>query len=95
MDDVVGERQEPSPEEEAEMQDKMTEMAQCMRDRGHDMPDPEVDGGRVTMEAGSEEGDGGPPPEPDEEFDADMEECSEEAGMEGPGGPVGPAGEED
>lgn len=84
IEDVVGERQEPSPEEEAEMQDKFTEMAECMRDRGHDMPDPEVDGGGVIISRDEE--DGGEPPEEDPEFESDMEECSEEAGVEGPGG---------
>jgi hypothetical protein len=75
-----------SPEEQAEMQDKLTAMAECMRARGHDMPDPQVagDGGvMIRSEAGGPGGDGGGPP--DEEFEQDMEECSEEAGMEGPG----------
>jgi hypothetical protein len=75
-----------SPEQQAEMQDKLTAMAECMRARGHDMPDPQVadDGGVMTRrEAGGSDGAAGGPP--DEEFEQDMEECSDEAGMEGPG----------
>ena len=36
-----------SPEEQAEMQDRLVALAECMRARGHDMPDPQVgeDGG--------------------------------------------------
>jgi hypothetical protein len=78
-----------SPEEQAEMQDKLTAMAECMRARGHDMPDPQVadDGGvmiRSEAEAAGPGGPGGGPP--DEEFEQDMEECSEEAGMGDRGG---------
>jgi hypothetical protein len=71
-----------TPEEQAEMQDRLVEMAECMRERGHDMPDPQVgEGGMVTIGGGP--GQGGPVPgSPEEdEFMADMEECSEEAGM--------------
>jgi hypothetical protein len=86
-----------SPEEQAEMQDRLVAMAECMRARGHDMPDPQVgeDGGvTVRREAGAPGEAGGPP---DEQFDQDMEECSDEAGMdEGPmGGPRGNSSSED
>ena len=84
-----------SPEEQAEMQDKLTAMAECMRARGHDMPDPQVadDGGVIVRsEAGSGGAGGGPP---DEEFEQDMEECSEEAGMDGPGPMTSRSDEED
>ena len=75
-----------SPEEQAEMQDRLTAMAECMRERGHDMPDPQVngDGGvRITRggPASGSGGDGAGGGPPDEEFEQDMEECSEEAGM--------------
>lgn len=79
------------PEEQAERQDQMVEVAQCMRDRGHDMPDPEVDeNGRVTMQAGAGQ-DTGPAPGSGEEdeFESDMTECQEEAGMEIPRGGSG------
>ncbi len=78
---------EIDPEEQAEMQDQLVAVAECMRERGHDMPDPEVssDGG-VRMGIGSP-GDGSGPP--DEEVEQDLEECHEEAGLESPefGGP--------
>jgi hypothetical protein len=87
MDDARANMPKPSPEELAEMQDKMVAMAECMRARGYDMPDPEVaeDGG-VKMRVGR----GGPQDKAgggDEQFEKDQEECNAEAGMEeGPGG---------
>jgi hypothetical protein len=68
----------PSAEEQAEMQDKLIEAAQCMRDRGHDVADPQVssDGG-VTIS-------GGPPAADDEQFQQDFEECNAEVGLMGP-----------
>lgn len=75
-----------SPEEQAEMQDKLTAMAECMRARGHDMPDPQVaDDGGVMIRSEAPGAGGGPGGPPDEEFEQDMEECSEEAGMDGGG----------
>jgi hypothetical protein len=86
-----------SPDEQAEMQDRLVAMAECMRARGHDMPDPQVgeDGGvTIRREAGAPGEVGGPP---DEQFDQDMEECSDEAGMgDGPmRGPRGNSSSED
>ena len=47
------------------------------------MPDPEIDEkGRVTFGAGP--GEGGEGSEPDEEFQQDMEDCQEQAGMDMP-----------
>lgn len=88
MDDIRGQRTPPSPEELAEMQDKLLVMAQCMRDRGYDMPDPQISTeGGIEISIGAEEGGtGGPRPDQDEEWMKDQEECSEEAGMEGPEG---------
>jgi hypothetical protein len=79
------------PEEQAERQDQMIEVAQCMRDRGHDMPDPEVDeNGRVTVQAGPGQATGPAPGSGGEdEFESDMSECQEEAGMEMPDGAGG------
>jgi hypothetical protein len=72
-----------SPEEQAEMQDQMLAMAQCMRAKGHDMPDPQVnDKGQVQVHVG--EGDGGGPDRDDPDFQHDMEECSQEAGLRPP-----------
>lgn len=84
------------PEEQAERQDQMIEVAQCMRDRGYDMPDPEVDeNGRVTVQASGGEGTAGQGPggapgsAEQEQFESDMSECQEEAGMEMPDGAGG------
>ena len=72
-----------TPEEQAEMQDRLVAMAECMRARGHDMPDPQVgEGGRVTIGGGPGAPLGGGPG--DDEFRQDMEECGDEAGMDGP-----------
>jgi hypothetical protein len=77
-----------SPEEQAEMQDQMVAAAECMRSKGYDMPDPEVnsDGGISISRRGPS---GGPTPEDEEQFQDDMDACQEDAGFEGPGG--GPA----
>jgi hypothetical protein len=66
---------EIDPEQQAEMQDQLVEVAECMREKGYDMPDPEVDDkGRVTVRGGPGEGSGGPGAG-DEEFEQDMEDC--------------------
>jgi hypothetical protein len=90
LEDVRGEMPELSPEEIAEMQDKLVAMAECMRGKGYDMPDPQVsgDGGvQIQMRGGGAATDGAP----SEEMQQDQQECSEEAGLEnGPlGGPGG------
>jgi hypothetical protein len=83
-----------SPEEQAEMQDRLVAMAECMRARGHDMPDPQVeDGGGVRITRGAPGDEGAGPP--DEQFEQDMEECSEEAGMEGPGAVTNRSGDDE
>jgi hypothetical protein len=41
------------PAKEARMQDALFAYARCMRAEGIDMPDPQVDGGRVLFEMGS------------------------------------------
>lgn len=68
----------------AEQKQSFLDHAQCMRDRGWDMPDPTFDGGRVESEfrRGSE---GAPAPD-DPQFEADMQECLVEAGVETPEG---------
>jgi hypothetical protein len=84
MDEAMPEV-EIDPEEQAEMQDRLVEVAQCMRDRGYDMPDPEVDeNGRVTMQIGGPGGGDVESAGPDGDQQHDMEECEAEAGMEGP-----------
>ena len=82
------------PEQQAEMQDQLVAVAECMRERGHDMPDPEVNGdGTVEMRVG---GPGGPRGErPDEEFEQDLEECHEAAGVDPPSGGGGRTNDEE
>ena len=65
-----------------EEKQQFLDMAQCMRDHGYDFPDPTFDGGRVTQKI--EKGEGDAPGPEDPAFEADMEECSAEAGMEPP-----------
>jgi hypothetical protein len=91
LEEAMPEAEQLSPEEQAERQDQMLAMAQCMRDKGYDMPDPQVDSNgrfRVERRAGAASGDG--PPEDEEKFREDMEACSEEAGL--PDGPAGGGG---
>ena len=74
-----------SDQDLAELQDQLRAMAECMRDRGFDVPDPEI----------RKVGDGGPPPDPsgspgfdpdDPAFRAAERECSDGAGRPTPGG---------
>jgi hypothetical protein len=94
MEDALPEPEDLSPEEVAERQDQLLAMAQCMRDKGYDMPDPEVDSsGRVTIGRRGGPADGGSgtgPPADEDQFREDMEACQDEAGMDLPAG--GPAG---
>jgi hypothetical protein len=81
-----------TPEEQAEMQDEMVAVAQCMRDKGWNMPDPEVgEGGEVRVQVGPDDETSGraPTPENQEAHMEDMEACQDELGIEGrgPGGP--------
>jgi hypothetical protein len=78
MEEVMGARPDLSPEEQAEMEDQALAFAQCMRDNGVDMPDPEFDGdGRVTQEMrGVDPG--------DESFQEAQDACAERMGGEGP-----------
>lgn len=70
-----GEAPEMSPEDKQAMLD----MAQCMRDRGYDFPDPQFDGGRITQRI--DKGEEGIDPE-DPAFRADIDECHEESGLD-------------
>ncbi|GEK19776.1 hypothetical protein CXY01_02960 [Cellulomonas xylanilytica] len=68
----------------AEQKQSFLDHAQCMRDRGWDMPDPTFDGGRVESEF--RRGDQGAPAPDDPQFEQDMQECLVEAGVETPDG---------
>ena len=75
-----------TPEQQAELQDQALTMAQCMRGRGWDFPDPEVsvDGSTVGIAIGP----GSDLPEPGdpdaEQFEQDQEECDVESGLRDP-----------
>jgi hypothetical protein len=74
IEDVMPEIQ-LSPEERAEMEDRMLAMAECMRSKGHDMPDPQFDdkGGFAV---------GGPELDPDDpDVQEDLDACAEKVGM--------------
>lgn len=93
LDDAFGERPQMSPEEEAEMRDNMLAFAECMRDHGIDMPDPEFEsgGGGFSVRVGEPGASGMDPSDPD--FENAQEACQGELGFEdgkGPGG--GPGG---
>jgi hypothetical protein len=91
LDDVMGERPQMDPEEEAEMRDNMLAFAECMRDHGIDMPDPEFGdgpGGGFSVRQESGGGRGGIDPS-DPDFAEAQEACQGELGFEegeGPGG---------
>lgn len=88
MDEVAPDIQ-LTPEEQAQMQDDMLAMADCMRGKGWDEPDPTVnEDGSVVVRGGPEDRTGGkaPTPENQEEHQADMEACNEELGIDA-GGP--------
>lgn len=69
------------PELPAEQKEALLAAAQCMRDRGWKVADPEFDGGRVTQRLDSRSGID--PSDP--KFRADAQECQQEAGVEMPG----------
>jgi hypothetical protein len=84
---LEGTFQQFSPEQRAEMQDRMVRFAECMRDHGIDMPDPDFSesGGRVrAFQAGP--GGGIDPDDPD--FKKADEACRDEV-FDGQGGPGG------
>ena len=62
---------ELSQEDESAMQDAALEFAQCMRDKGYDMPDPDVSNGGMRIQGG---GDLDPN---DPQVQKDMNECQE------------------
>lgn len=84
MEEVRGQFEPPDPEQLEQMKQAALEFAQCMREHGVDMPDPQFgEDGRVTQVIGGgrlgESGDG-PAPIDSERFEAASEACG------GPGG---------
>jgi len=71
-----------SPEQQAKARKGALKMAQCMRERGFDVPDPQFGtGGRIQQRIGGPGSDVNPE---DPRFQQAMETCSKKAG--GPGG---------
>jgi hypothetical protein len=86
-------REEPSAEELAERQDQALSQAQCMRDRGWDLPDPEIteDGGiSMPISPDADSPIPGPGDPQEDQFEQDRQECHEQSGLPTPeGGVVG------
>jgi hypothetical protein len=75
---------ELDPEQQAEMQERLLEFAQCMRDHGIDMADPVFgEDGRVEIRASAPQS--GADPRDDDDFQAAQEECNQDGGAVGPG----------
>jgi hypothetical protein len=87
LEEARTDREPLSPEEIAERRDQAVAVAECMRERGHDFPDPVVnDEGGIEQETPE----GGRPGDPGfDEFMDDLTACEEAAGMPAPeeGGP--------
>jgi hypothetical protein len=72
-----------SPEQQAKAREQALKMAQCMRERGFDMPDPQFGaGGRIQQRIGGPDSNLNPE---DPRFQQAMEACSKKTGG-GPGG---------
>lgn len=88
-----------SPEEIAERQDQALAMSECMRDRGWDIPDPEVrEDGSISIAVDIEGDDRIIPAPEDPDFDQfkqDQQACHEESGLPGPRGGAGASGGRD
>ena len=85
MQDALPEDQRPDP---TEMRDQLTKLAQCMRDHGINMPDPQVNSdGTVQFGGPSGSGSGGNTLDPsDPDFESARKACQQETGVGGPGG---------
>ena len=83
LEEARPEREPISPDELAERRDQAVALAECMRARGHDFADPVVgeDGG-IQQQVPPGLGPGAPG---FEQFEEDLADCTEEAGMEAPG----------
>jgi hypothetical protein len=89
MRDAIPEDQRPDP---AEMQDQLLKLAQCMREHGIDMPDPQVNSdGTVEIGGAPGSSSGGHMPDPnDPDFESARKACQQETGVGGPGGDEAP-----
>jgi hypothetical protein len=77
LDEAGAGQGQANPERAAEMRDRVAALGDCMRSRGHDdFQDPEVnDSGGITMTQNR------PPGGDEDQFQTDLDECEEEAGM--------------
>ncbi len=83
LEEARPEREPLSPDELAERRDQAVALAECMRERGHDFPDPVVDDdGGIQQQVPPGLGPGAPG---FDEFEDDLAACQEAAGLEGPG----------
>jgi hypothetical protein len=75
----------PARTMDPQLQDQMLQFAQCMRDHGIDFPDPQFDGGRVTIGMGGPDGskDGADLPDPNSK---QFQDAQTECGKNLPGG---------
>ncbi len=83
----MAEPQDDGHELSEEEKQAFLDQAQCMRDRGWNVSDPEFEGGRVTQHHrrdpnGTEEP--GEPKPGDPQFEKDLQECADQAGIEPP-----------
>jgi hypothetical protein len=74
---------DPNATMDPELADQLLEFAQCMRDHGIDMPDPQFNGGGMTVEIGGPEGEGIDPQS--EAFQEAQEACGDALPGGGPG----------
>ena len=74
---------DPNATMDPELADQLLEFAQCMRDHGIDMPDPQFNGGGVTVQIGGPDGEGIDPQS--DEFQAAQEACGDALPGGGPG----------
>lgn len=81
----MAEPQDGGHELSEEEKQQFLDMAECMRGRGYDFPDPTFDGGRVTQKIEKGKDDADLPGPDDPAFKSDMEECSADAGLDPPG----------
>jgi hypothetical protein len=90
---------DPNATMDPALADQMLAFAKCMRDHGIDFPDPQFEGGGVSIQIGGPDGSGGVDPM-SEAFQAAQTACAKDmpgggpfvvgAGPGGPGGPSGP-----
>jgi hypothetical protein len=82
MRDAIPADQRPDP---TQMRDQLTKLAQCMREHGIDMPDPQLNSDG-SLEFGGPPASGSGPNRSDPAFQSAQEACQKETGVGGPDG---------